>query len=173
MESHHPSSDKVSHPCPHCSNLHKALIPDAHVFCHHVRPAREEDQDRKGHLKKNAVYFMRVVKAGREVRREGQKEPTEGGPVQKKWSLMLSIIMLAVRINQYQSNPVKTMRDGFTFHKALRIVNNLHQRNRFYTVSPLSFGLVLFGKLSICLANLSRVLLISHQHCHPNEIPSS
>lgn len=116
---------------------------------------------------------MWVVKAGRDVRREGQKEPTEGGPVQKKWSLMLSIIMLAVRVNQYQSNPVKTMSDGFTFHKAPRIVNNLHQRNRFYAVSPLSFGLALFGKLSICLANLSRVLLISHQHCRPSEIPSS
>lgn len=63
------------------------------------------------------------------------------------------------------------MSDGSTFHKALRIVNNLHQRDGIYAVSPLSFGPVVFGKSSICLANLSRVELISNQHCPPEGIP--
>ena len=45
LRSHHPRCDKVSHPRPHGSNLHKALIPDAHVICHQVRPEREEDKE--------------------------------------------------------------------------------------------------------------------------------
>lgn len=62
MHSHHPSSDKVSHPRSHSSNLHEALIPDAHVLCHHVRPARKEHQFEEDI--KNVVYVMRAVKTG-------------------------------------------------------------------------------------------------------------
>ena len=69
--------------------------------------------------------------------------------------MTLSIMMLAVRVNQYQSNSGKTMSDGSTFHEVPRIVNNLRQRRGIYAVPPLAFGPVAFGKLSICLANLS------------------
>lgn len=44
LESHHPSSDKVSHPRPHGCDLHETLIPDAHVLCHHVWPVGREGQ---------------------------------------------------------------------------------------------------------------------------------
>lgn len=89
----------------------------------------------------------------------------------RKWSLPLSIMMLVVRVNQYQSIPVKTMSDGSTFQKAQRIVNNLRLHNGIYAVSPLSFGPAVFSKLSICLANLSRVSLLSNQPSRPDEIP--
>lgn len=70
-----------------------------------------------------------------------------------KWSVTLSIMMLAVRANQYQSNPAKTMSDGSTFQKARRIVSNVRQHGGIDAVALLSFGPVsiwqmihLFGK---------------------------
>lgn len=63
------------------------------------------------------------------------------------------------------------MSDGSTSHKAPRIVNNLHRRDRFYAASPLSFGLVVSGKLSICMANLPRVPAIWSQRRRPGQIP--
>lgn len=158
FKSHHPSSDKISHPCPHRSNLHKTLIPDAHVFCHHVRPARKESaRVKRIYLyKKKKKSSIRVQQASTKGRRQEDWQNEPRGK-KRKWSLCLSIMMLAVRVNQYQSNAVKTMSDGSTFHKALRIVNNLHQRNGIYAVSLLSFGPAVFGKLSICLANLPHV----------------
>lgn len=45
--SDHPSGDEVSHPGSHSSDLHEALVPDAHVVGHHVRPAGRGDPQRK------------------------------------------------------------------------------------------------------------------------------
>lgn len=98
---------------------------------------------------KRQRILWRVVKAGREVRQEGHKEPTEGGSVlgeREKWSVMLSIIMLAVRVSQYQSNPVRTMSGRSTFHEAQRVVNNLHQCNRFHVADC-------FHLVAYCLAD--------------------
>lgn len=35
---HHPRCHKISHPRSYSSHLHEALVPDAHVLRHHVRP---------------------------------------------------------------------------------------------------------------------------------------
>lgn len=45
--SDHPSGDEVSHPGSHGCDLHEALVPDAHVVGHHVRPASRGDPQRK------------------------------------------------------------------------------------------------------------------------------
>lgn len=110
---------------------------------------------------KNLVYVMRVVKAGRKGRRwdDRQKEPTEGECRAKE--KMVTATKYHDASCQSQSISIwsceNNERWGSTFHKALRIVNNLHQCNGIYAVSPLSFGPVVFGNLSICLANLSHV----------------
>lgn len=57
----------------------------------------------------------------------------------RKCSLPLSIVILAVRVDQYQSDPVKAMSDG----SAPRIVNYLHRGNG---IHALPFGPVVFGK---------------------------
>ncbi len=72
---------------------------------------------------------MRAVKVGSNMTDKKSQQRESQCRANRKWSLTLSIMMLAVRVNQYQSNPVKTMSDGSTYHKALRIVNNLHQHN--------------------------------------------
>lgn len=50
--SDHPSGDEVSHPGSHGCDLHEALVPDAHVVSHHVRPASRGDPQRKTLKKK-------------------------------------------------------------------------------------------------------------------------
>lgn len=75
FKSHHPGSDKISHPCPHSSNLHKTLIPDAHVFCHHVRPVRKESIRVKRTFKKKSS--IRVIKAST---KEGGKRTDKNEP---------------------------------------------------------------------------------------------
>lgn len=145
--SHHPRSDEVSHPRPDSGNLHKTLVPDAHVLCHHVRPRRKEDQKWQGH-KISMVKVISRVRA--EGVGEGNEDSSEGVTARRKEK---DIMMRRVRVNQYQSNPVKTMSDGW----APRIANNLQQRNGIYAASAFSFRPAAFGKLSICLANLSHV----------------
>lgn len=112
----------------------------------------KEEQEWREHKKCIICYEGSKVKAGRRRQKHWQKEPKvqESVEGEREWSLPLSIMMLAVRVNQYQSNPVKTMSDGSTFHKVQGIVNYLHQRNGIYAASPLPFGPAVFGKSSIC-----------------------
>lgn len=120
LESYHPSSDKVSHPRPHCGNLHETLVPDAHVFCHHVGPARKEAREEKG--QKKCILMRAREGVQRSSGRKDKKSPERraGGSVEagRENAPMLSIIMLAVRVDQYQSNPGKNNERWLYLHQS-------------------------------------------------------
>lgn len=48
MCSHHPRRHKITHPRSHSGNLHKTLVSDSHVFCHHVGTKWEKERERMG-----------------------------------------------------------------------------------------------------------------------------
>lgn len=76
FQSDHPGGDEVAHPRSHRGDLHEALVPDAHVVRHHVRPAGGEG----GGVKEAAVCLGNYDwKHKRRRQREGKEDGGPGG----------------------------------------------------------------------------------------------